>query len=242
MKKYLFNIIIMLFISIIGATVPVTMAYANTTGDTQVVLGGLIVPKQTYVYNDTDFNNMVKFEIELSNKINTISITNNTLESDIKDVIDKVVDNNDGYKVETVLYNKNTSNINNSGQIAFILDVIDSDKNLFKMNFNLVIPKSEIYVYETIPEIQNKYIKVSSPEIIDKAIDGILDTNKYLIVNKPLDNDKIINTGWQIINEFTYHIYNINNNYGVDRGLVNIDGFMYYFNQKTGVYNNHLAW
>lgn len=199
------------------------------------VIGGTIPTTMAYALNKSDFEN------KIDSKIDKMKITNNSSESSfdkiINDIKDKY-DDFDNYDVDIEDFDKDKATREDNGKITFTINVNnydkdkkDNDKDAGTFDISVEIPKIGTYVYAKLSELPNKYVKVTDSSITNKAIDENLDNSKYLVSNEELESDKVISTGWQTIDNATYYI---DSKYVITKGWAETNSKLYHFDETTG--------
>lgn len=216
MKKKILKVLTTLITaSTVMSIVPTTMAFALDAGD---------------------------FESKVKSKFDKMNVTNDTDEDDIEKIIKNVkntYDDFDDYDVDIDDFDKDKATREDDGKITFTLNVNDydddeeDDNDATEFDVSLKISKIQTYVYAKLPELSDKYIKISDSSIEKKAVDGTIDTSKYVVTNKEMDSLKLVSgTGWQTINGSVYYIDS--QTYNIKKGWANINNSLYHFDETTG--------
>lgn len=213
-KKFLKILTTLITASTIMSVVPTTMAFALNASD---------------------------FKSKINSKFDKMDVTNETDKNDIEKIIKKLkktYDDFDNYNVAIEDYDKDKATREDAGEITFTLNVNDydkdnDDKDEGEFDVTLKIPKIQTYVYAKLPELSDKYIKITDSSFVEKAIEGTIDTSKYTVTNKEMDSLKLVSgNGWQIIDGSVYYIDS--KEYTLKKGWANINNSLYHFDESTG--------
>lgn len=205
---------------------------ASISGIQSPVVAHADVVSQTSVEEDKyEYKQSISdLQSRITNKIEKMSFTNSTSESDVKRKAKECVKDGE-YTISVEDFEKEKATRKEAGSISFTIVVEDLDGVETSIPMTKNIDMLGTNVYRKLPEL-NKYAKVVNQGVIDDVLNGKdYDTDKYYVTDDAVANADIVETGWLETDTGRYYI---SEDKGVYKGWAEIDGQQYHFDETTG--------